>query len=206
MRRRLRLAPADPLDLPRYGQVLAAAEGFLAIAVDNMDAAMRQISVQRGYDVEGYTLVCFGGAGGQHACRVAEALGVRRVMIQRLAGVPSAYGMGSSGWIKTRRGAACRHSDGGRRGRRARLRPRGARRRKGGNPRQRTGRQGGGRRRRYRRDVRERGLRAAFRLKTRLSTVRGRRLRRRLAQAGPASGPPRLPPGPAFARRCTWGR
>ncbi len=70
------------------------AEGFLTIAVDNMAAAIRQISVQRGYDVEGYTLACFGGAGGQHACRVAEALGVRRVMIHPLAGVLSAYGMG----------------------------------------------------------------------------------------------------------------
>ena len=72
----------------------AVAEGFLTIAVDNMAAAIRQISVQRGYDVEGYTLACFGGAGGQHACRVAEALGVRRVMIHPLAGVLSAYGMG----------------------------------------------------------------------------------------------------------------
>ena len=72
----------------------AVAEGFLTIAVDNMAAAIRQISVQRGYDVEGYALACFGGAGGQHACRVAEALGVRRVMIHPLAGVLSAYGMG----------------------------------------------------------------------------------------------------------------
>ena len=72
----------------------AVAEGFLTIAVDNMAAAIRQISVQRGYDVEGYTLACFGGAAGQHACRVAEALGVRRVMIHPLAGVLSAYGMG----------------------------------------------------------------------------------------------------------------
>ncbi len=72
----------------------AVAEGFLTIAVDNMAAAIRQVSVQRGYDVEGYTLACFGGAGGQHACRVAAALGVRRVMIHPLAGVLSAYGMG----------------------------------------------------------------------------------------------------------------
>ena len=70
------------------------AEGFLTIAVDNMAAAIRHISVQRGYDVEGYTLACFGGAAGQHACRVAEALGVRQVMIHPLAGVLSAYGMG----------------------------------------------------------------------------------------------------------------
>ena len=70
------------------------AEGFLTIAVDNMAAAIAAISVQRGYDVAGYTLACFGGAGGQHACRVAQALGVQRVMIHPLAGVLSAYGMG----------------------------------------------------------------------------------------------------------------
>jgi 5-oxoprolinase (ATP-hydrolysing) len=72
----------------------ALAEGFLTIAVENMATAMRQISVQRGYDVAGYTLACFGGAGGQHACRVADALGVGRVMIHPFAGVLSAYGMG----------------------------------------------------------------------------------------------------------------
>ena len=72
----------------------AVAEGFLTIAVDNMAAAIRQVSVQRGYDVAGYTLACFGGAAGQHACRVAEALGVARVMIHPFAGVLSAYGMG----------------------------------------------------------------------------------------------------------------
>ena len=70
------------------------AEGFLTIAIDNMAGAIKQISVQRGYDLEGYVLACFGGAGGQHACRVAEALGVERVMIHRFAGVLSAYGMG----------------------------------------------------------------------------------------------------------------
>ncbi|WP_174302078.1 hydantoinase B/oxoprolinase family protein, partial [Caulobacter sp. S45] len=74
----------------------AVAEGFLTIAVDNMAAAIRQVSVQRGYDVEGYTLACFGGAAGQHACRVAEAIGVRQVMIHPLAGVLSAYGMGQA--------------------------------------------------------------------------------------------------------------
>ncbi len=70
------------------------AEGFLTVAVENMAAAMRTISVQRGYDVSGYTLACFGGAAGQHACRVARSLGVERVMIHPLAGVLSAYGMG----------------------------------------------------------------------------------------------------------------
>jgi 5-oxoprolinase (ATP-hydrolysing) len=70
------------------------AEGFLTIAVENMANAIKQISVQRGYDVTGYTLACFGGAGGQHACLVADALGMGRVMVHPLAGVLSAYGMG----------------------------------------------------------------------------------------------------------------
>ena len=70
------------------------AQGFLTVAVDNMAAAIRKISVERGYDLAGYALACFGGAGGQHACRVAEALGIERVMIHPLAGVLSAYGMG----------------------------------------------------------------------------------------------------------------
>ena len=70
------------------------AEGFLRIAVDNMANAIKSISVRRGYDVTGYTLNCFGGAGGQHACLVADALGITRVMIHPLAGVLSAYGMG----------------------------------------------------------------------------------------------------------------
>jgi 5-oxoprolinase (ATP-hydrolysing) len=70
------------------------AEGFLAIAVGNMANAIKRISVQRGYDVTGYTLCTFGGAGGQHACAVADALGMRRVFIHPLAGVLSAYGMG----------------------------------------------------------------------------------------------------------------
>jgi 5-oxoprolinase (ATP-hydrolysing) len=70
------------------------AEGFLAIAVDNMANAIKQVSVARGYDVTRYVLACFGGAGGQHACLVAEALGMTRIMIHPLAGVLSAYGMG----------------------------------------------------------------------------------------------------------------
>ncbi len=71
-----------------------AAEGFLEIAVANMANAIKEISTQRGYDVSEYTLVCFGGAGGQHACRVADALGMTRVFLHPLAGVLSAYGMG----------------------------------------------------------------------------------------------------------------
>jgi 5-oxoprolinase (ATP-hydrolysing) len=70
------------------------AEGFLTIAVDNMASAIKQISVQRGYDATQYVLACFGGAAGQHACLVADALGVTRVMVHPLAGVLSAYGMG----------------------------------------------------------------------------------------------------------------
>ncbi len=72
----------------------AIAEGFLKIAVENMANAIKHISVQRGYDVTDYTLCCFGGAGGQHACLVADALGMTRVFIHPLAGVLSAYGMG----------------------------------------------------------------------------------------------------------------
>jgi 5-oxoprolinase (ATP-hydrolysing) len=70
------------------------ADGFLDIAVENMANAIKHISVQRGYDVTEYTLCSFGGAGGQHACRVADALGMQRVFIHPLAGVLSAYGMG----------------------------------------------------------------------------------------------------------------
>ena len=70
------------------------ARGFLRIAVENMANAIKQISIQRGHDVTAYTLACFGGAGGQHACLVADALGMRRILIHRLAGVLSAYGMG----------------------------------------------------------------------------------------------------------------
>ncbi|NIP90745.1 MAG: hypothetical protein GWO21_18120, partial [Gammaproteobacteria bacterium] len=70
------------------------AEGFLKIAVDNMANAIKRISVQRGYDVTQYTLCCFGGAGGQHACLVADALGMKRIFIHPYAGVLSAYGMG----------------------------------------------------------------------------------------------------------------
>jgi len=70
------------------------AEGFLRIAVENMANAIKKISVQRGYDVTRYTLASFGGAGGQHACMVADALGMTTVMLHPYAGVLSAYGMG----------------------------------------------------------------------------------------------------------------
>jgi 5-oxoprolinase (ATP-hydrolysing) len=70
------------------------AEGFLDIAVASMANAIKKISVARGYDVTRYTLQCFGGAGGQHACLVADALGMDTVFVHPLAGVLSAYGMG----------------------------------------------------------------------------------------------------------------
>ena len=70
------------------------ADGLLAIAVENMANAIKKISIQRGYDVSEYTLCCFGGAGGQHACRVADSLGMTTVFIHPHAGVLSAYGMG----------------------------------------------------------------------------------------------------------------
>ena len=72
----------------------ACAEGFVSIAVQQMANAIKKISVARGYDVTRYTLQCFGGAGGQHACLVADALGMTRVLVHPLAGVLSAYGMG----------------------------------------------------------------------------------------------------------------
>jgi 5-oxoprolinase (ATP-hydrolysing) len=85
----------------RIGQTTGAtpapeqvAEGFIQIAVGNMANAIKQISVQRGHDVTEYALTSFGGAGGQHACLVADALGMKTVFIHSLAGVLSAYGMG----------------------------------------------------------------------------------------------------------------
>ena len=72
----------------------AIADGFLRIAVENMANAIKKISVQRGYDVTEYTLQCFGGAGGQHACQIADNLGMTSVLIHPFAGVLSAYGMG----------------------------------------------------------------------------------------------------------------
>ena len=73
------------------------ASGFLDIAVDNMAAAIRKISIARGHDVTRYTLACFGGAGAQHACAVADALGMERILIHPLAGVLSAFGIGIAG-------------------------------------------------------------------------------------------------------------
>ncbi|MEB3340519.1 hydantoinase B/oxoprolinase family protein [Okeania sp.] len=70
------------------------ASGYLAIAVEKMANAIKKISLQKGYDVSEYTLCCFGGAGGQHACLIADALGMKQIFIHPYAGVLSAYGMG----------------------------------------------------------------------------------------------------------------
>jgi 5-oxoprolinase (ATP-hydrolysing) len=78
------------------------AEGFVRIAIENMANAIKQISIARGHDVSRYTLQCFGGAGGQHACLVADALGMSQVMIHPLAGVLSAYGMGLADMVELR--------------------------------------------------------------------------------------------------------
>ena len=74
--------------------IFKMAEGFLKIAVENMANAVKKISIQKGYDVTNYMMNCFGGAGGQHACNVADSLGISNVMIHPYAGVLSAYGMG----------------------------------------------------------------------------------------------------------------
>src|SRR5262249_11005958 len=78
------------------------AEGFVEIAVGNMAEAIKKISVQRGHDVTAYTLCCFGGAAGQHACLVADALGMTRIAVHPLAGVLSAYGMGLADTVAMR--------------------------------------------------------------------------------------------------------
>src|SRR5579863_7128855 len=98
----------EPLDAAAVGKAFTAlakrigdgrsgeevADGFIKIAVENMANAIKKISVQRGYDVMRYALNCFGGAGGQHACLVADALGMESVLIHPLSSLLSAYGMG----------------------------------------------------------------------------------------------------------------
>jgi 5-oxoprolinase (ATP-hydrolysing) len=87
------------------GRTIAAEEaaaGALKIAVGSMANAVKRISVTRGHDVSGYTLQCFGGAGGQHACLVADALSMQKVFIHPMAGVLSAYGMGLADQIALR--------------------------------------------------------------------------------------------------------
>ena len=72
------------------------AAGFLQVAVENMANAIKKVSLQRGYNVTEYALNCFGGAGGQHACMVADALGMKTILLHPMAGVLSAYGMGQA--------------------------------------------------------------------------------------------------------------
>jgi 5-oxoprolinase (ATP-hydrolysing) len=81
------------------------ADGFIKIAVENMANAIKKISVQRGYDVTRYALNCFGGAGGQHACLVADALGMTKVLIHPFSSLLSAYGMGLANIRATRQQA-----------------------------------------------------------------------------------------------------
>lgn len=83
----------------------AVAEGFITIAVENMANAIKKISVQRGYDVTQYLLNSFGGAGGQHACLVADSLGIEAVLIHPLSGLLSAYGIGLSSIFASRQQA-----------------------------------------------------------------------------------------------------
>ncbi|MGU3398936.1 hydantoinase B/oxoprolinase family protein [Brucellaceae bacterium D45D] len=83
----------------------AVADGFIAIAVANMVEAIKKISVQRGYDVTRYALSCFGGAGGQHACLVADALGMKNILVHPMSGLLSAYGMGLADIRATRQKA-----------------------------------------------------------------------------------------------------
>ncbi|OWV97434.1 5-oxoprolinase [Rhizobium sp. R72] len=108
--------PLDAAIVRQKFQILAAkaggehtpesvAEGFIRIAVENMANAIKKISVQRGYDVTGYLLNCFGGAGGQHACLVADALGMQAVLIHPYSGLLSAYGMGLSSVFASRQQA-----------------------------------------------------------------------------------------------------
>jgi 5-oxoprolinase (ATP-hydrolysing) len=80
--------------LGSHSTVQQIAEGFVQIAVANMANAIKQISVARGHDVTEYTLQCFGGAGGQHACLIADQLGMTSIYVHPFAGVLSAYGMG----------------------------------------------------------------------------------------------------------------
>lgn len=87
------------------------ADGFLAIAVENMANAIKKISVQRGYDVSDYALTCFGGAGGQHACLVADSLGMKTVLIHPFSGILSAYGMGLADIRATRQRAVLTELD-----------------------------------------------------------------------------------------------
>ena len=89
----------------------AVAEGFVRVAVNNMANAIKHISIQRGYDPKEFALSCFGGAGGQHACRVAEELGIGTILIHPLAGVLSAFGIGTAPLRTYRQQTVDRHLD-----------------------------------------------------------------------------------------------
>jgi 5-oxoprolinase (ATP-hydrolysing) len=103
--------PATPADAAADDSAVAA--GCIRIAVENMANAIKKISVQRGHDVTDYTLVCFGGAAGQHACQVADALGMRQVLVHPLAGVLSAYGIGLAETLVIRQQTAEKPLDAG---------------------------------------------------------------------------------------------
>ena len=93
---------AQAMDL---GTPEAAAEGFLAVAVESMAQAIKQISIAQGVNPSGYALAAFGGAGGQHACKVADALGMKTVLIHPYGGLLSALGIGLADIRDTRMGA-----------------------------------------------------------------------------------------------------
>ncbi|WP_019171683.1 hydantoinase B/oxoprolinase family protein [Pseudaminobacter salicylatoxidans] len=101
--RRLFTGVADELGDGRAPEEIA--DGFIRIAIANMVEAIKKISVQRGYDVTRYALNCFGGAGGQHACLVADALGMKNILLHPMSGLLSAYGMGLADIRATRQKA-----------------------------------------------------------------------------------------------------
>jgi 5-oxoprolinase (ATP-hydrolysing) len=101
-------SPIDPAivarELARLGSnVEALAESFLEVAVESMANAIRQVSTRQGLDAQDFTLFCFGGAAGQHACRVARAAGMRRILVHPLASVLSAFGIGVADRLAVRR-------------------------------------------------------------------------------------------------------
>ena len=135
-RRCARRSPSSPREIGDGRTPEEVADGFIRIAVENMANAIKKISVQRGYDVTRYALNCFGGAGGQHACLVADALGMTTVLIHPFSSLLSAYGMGLAD-IRATRQQAIEEPFGETRARVHRRRRRPARRggaRRGGRP------------------------------------------------------------------------
>ena len=96
MQQKINVELAEPLSIE------AIAEGFIRVAVMHMASAIKKISIQKGHDITHYVLSCFGGAGGQHACLVADLLGIDHVMVHDYASVLSAYGMGLADVIEQR--------------------------------------------------------------------------------------------------------